>query len=106
MSAAKSTQYGRGGPYPGDWDRFDPLNGDPPGRWQVEAHTIGGCGTPDIPRREIAIWTHPTEGTLRVVKEAIPNGSYVLMKPNGEQTRGCREDMFDRAAWLMRRPTN
>lgn len=106
MSNDASTQYGRGGPYPQDWDRFDPLNGEPPGLWEVDAHTVGGDLTAGIPRREVAIWTHPTAGTLRVVKEAIPNGSYVLMEPTGEQTRGCREDIFDDATELMRQPTH
>lgn len=104
---ATETEYGRGGPYPKDGERFDPINGTPPNDWNLDAHLVGGGA--DTPRRETALWSHPAGGTIRVVR--LPNadeGPYTLaVTATGESRRGKREAIFDQARELMgrRRPT-
>ncbi|CDK38074.1 hypothetical protein [Halorubrum sp. AJ67] len=100
---ATETEYGRGGPYPKDGERFDPINGTPPNGWDLDAHLVGGGA--DTPRRETALWSHPAGGTIRVVR--LPNANekpYALVvTATGESRRGKREAIFDQARETMGR---
>ncbi|WP_135666772.1 hypothetical protein [Halorhabdus rudnickae] len=101
--AESDSLYGRGGPYPKDSDRFDPLNGSPPGPWTLEEHTIGGT---DGDRRERATWEREDKSGTLTVESPEDYDGYVI---EHDPLRGAlrrrppqeREEAFDEAVEIM-----
>lgn len=74
-SQEKTQRYGRGGPYPKNSERFDPLNGSPPAKWRVTSHVVGGNSDIAGSRRESVMWKHPEFGELTIDGQQ-PDGTF------------------------------
>jgi len=103
--ATQHDTYGRGGPYPADSERFDPLNGSPPGRWELVTHDVGGNGDLGT-RRERAVWERRDTGATVIVELEGSDDQYTVTVERTEEGTSIyppegRESAFDRAGQIM-----